>query len=121
MTSRTTLLKYPAFQRHLVFIPTPQNCAALIAVLVFLAAISQRSFAQNTTPPSPEVAAARADAMEMLRQDVLAAHIQPDITVQMVVEKTGGEAMLNKALASAHQVGGPRWLDAQVAQIRVEV
>jgi len=59
--------------------------------------------------------------MEMLRQDVLAAHIQPDITVQMVVERTGGEAIFNKALASAHQVGGPRWLDEQVAQVRVEI
>ena len=59
--------------------------------------------------------------MENLRQEVLAAHIEPDITVQMLIDRTGGIDALNKALAGARQVGGPRWLDPQTAQVRLEL
>ncbi len=59
--------------------------------------------------------------MDNLRQEVLAAHIEPDITVQMLIDRTGGIDALNKALASARQIGGPRWLDPQTAQIRLEI
>ena len=91
-------------------------------VLVFLLALGgwvDSSPAQAPAPP--QLDAARSDAMENLRQEVLAAHIEPDITVQMLVDRTGGIDALNKALGGARQVGGPRWLDPQTAQIRLEI
>jgi len=91
-------------------------------VLVVLLAIGgwvSSSLAQAPAPP--QVDAARSDAMDNLRLEVLAAHIEPDITVQMLIDRTGGLDALNKALASARQIGGPRWLDPQTAQIRLEI
>jgi len=91
-------------------------------VLVFLLALGgwvNSSLAQAPAPP--QVDAARSDAMENLRQEVLAAHIEPDITVQMLIDRTGGIDALNNALAGARQIGGPRWLDPQTAQIRLEI
>src|SRR5690349_20879092 len=93
-------------QRLAQLLAPRHHAAEIVAPLLVFFLVASPTIAQSGDGASPQVAAARADAMEMLRQDVLAAHIQPDITVQMVVERTGGEAIFNKALASAHQVGG---------------
>lgn len=91
----------------------------VLVVLLAMGGWVSSSLAQAPVPP--QVDAARSDAMENLRQEVLAAHIEPDITVQMLIDRTGGIDALNKALASARQIGGPRWLDPQTAQIRLEI
>ncbi len=91
----------------------------VLVVLLALGGWVNSSLAQAPAPP--QVDAARSDAMDNLRQEVLAAHIEPDITVQMLIDRTGGIDALNKALAGARQIGGPRWLDPQTAQIRLEI
>jgi hypothetical protein len=69
----------------------------------------------------PQVAAARSDALENLRQQILAAHVLPDTTAQVLIDKSGGMGMLDNALNAARQVGGPRWIDEQTAQVRLEI
>ncbi|HWE96861.1 MAG TPA: hypothetical protein VG269_23070 [Tepidisphaeraceae bacterium] len=68
-----------------------------------------------------QVAAARADAYEGLRREVLAMPVAGDLTVQSLVERTGGQPQLDTVLHSADQIGGTRWLDDQTCQVRLEV
>ncbi|MDB5172968.1 MAG: hypothetical protein JWN51_1741 [Phycisphaerales bacterium] len=68
-----------------------------------------------------QVAAAAADAYERLRLEVLAMPVAGDMTVQSLVDRTGGQVQLDAVLRSADQIGGTRWLDDQTCQVRLEV
>jgi len=68
-----------------------------------------------------QIDAARSDAIDALRREILAAPIIPDTTVQNLVEKAGGEGVINKALTNAQQMGGPRWIDEQTCQITMSI
>src|SRR4051812_49647089 len=68
-----------------------------------------------------QIDAARSDAIDALRREILAASIVPDTTVQNLVEKAGGEGVISKALTNAQQMGGPRWIDEQTCQITMSI
>jgi hypothetical protein len=70
---------------------------------------------------SPQVEAATADALEGLKQQVLAARIRQDLTVEDLLEKIGGREELDKALRGAERVGGARWLGDQAVQVRLAI
>lgn len=72
-------------------------------------------------PRRAQVAAATADAIGSLREDVLSAPVTPDISVEEFVWKTDSADKLAKALRRAEQIGGTRWLDDQTCQVRLEL
>jgi hypothetical protein len=89
-------------------------CTCIILCLVSIA------YAQQTAQTA-QVDAARSDALEALRREILAAQILPDATVQKLVERTAGEGMINKVLNKAQQMGGPRWIDDQTCQVTLAI
>jgi hypothetical protein len=92
---------------------------ALLGILIFLIGASH-AIADDSARRA-EVAAANADAQESLRQEILATEIEPGLTVEDVLAKTGGPAALQPVLASADQIGGTRWIDDQTCQLQLDV
>lgn len=70
---------------------------------------------------APQADAARADALESLKRQIIASHINSELTVADLVSKVGGDAELDRTLASAEQLGGPRWLGDQAVQVRLSI
>jgi hypothetical protein len=68
-----------------------------------------------------QVDAARSDALEALRREILAAQILPDATVQILVDRAGGQGLISNALNKAQQLGGPRWIDDQTCQVTLAI
>src|SRR5436305_12441299 len=93
-----------------------QSAALLLALL-----LASPLWAAEDPSRIAQVDAARSDAIDALRREILAASILPDATVQNLVEKAGGEGVISKALTGAQQMGGPRWIDDQTCQITMSI
>jgi hypothetical protein len=68
-----------------------------------------------------QVAAASSRALDALRQSVLAEPIGSGYTVNDLIKRTATSKRLAQTLARAQQIGGPRWIDAQTCQVRLEI
>jgi hypothetical protein len=68
-----------------------------------------------------QVDAATANAIEALRADVADERLSPKVTVQDLLKKTDSAGDLIKALRRAQRIGGPRWIDDQTCQVRLEL
>ena len=69
-----------------------------------------------------QVSAATANAIAALREDVLRAPIARDLTVADFLDRTDRHADLDKVLARARMIGGPRWIDDDgTTQVRLEI
>ena len=75
--------------------------------------------AQTTRPD--QIAAATDNAVQQLRHQIRSIRIDRDITVGQFLDRTEGEHELVTTLARAQQIGGPRWLDDQTCQVRLEI
>jgi hypothetical protein len=76
---------------------------------------------QASDPARAQVAAATANAMSALRNDIASARITPSLTVGQFLEQTNSMDALNDTIARAQQIGGPRWIDDQTCQVRLEI
>lgn len=72
-------------------------------------------------PKQSRVAAATDSAVRLLLGDVEAQHITPQVTVKDLLDKTHTADELVGVLSGAQQIGGPRWLDDQTCQVRLEI
>lgn len=68
-----------------------------------------------------QVAAANANALAILRSDICSARITPKLTVGQFLEMTRSTESLQEMLGRARQIGGPRWIDDQTCQVRLEI
>lgn len=68
-----------------------------------------------------QVSAATADAMASMRNDVLAVKITPDLTIGQFIDKTESRTELDQTLQRSQQIGGPRWIDEQTCQVKLEL
>jgi hypothetical protein len=91
----------------------------LLAVVLIAPTGSVR--ARQDDPRRAQIAAASSNALERLRQDVLSARISPNLTVEDFIRRTGGKEDLDKILRNSQQIGGPRWIDDNVCQIKLEI
>lgn len=72
-------------------------------------------------PRRAQVAAATADALGALQDDVLSTPVTADLTVAQFVDKTDSREALVKALRRAELIGGTRWPDDQTCEVRMEL
>src|SRR4051812_487811 len=68
-----------------------------------------------------QIAAATANAVQVLKQDVLRVSLDRNLTVKDLIDKTGSDSDLTQTLQRAEQIGGPRWLDDNTCQVRLEI
>src|SRR5438552_9030705 len=91
----------------------------LVAVLAWGGLARAQNVARDAA--RDQIAAATGRALEALRGQVSAESIGPNLTVQDLLDKTNGTKKLMQTLRRARQIGGPRWLDAQTCQVRLEI
>lgn len=77
--------------------------------------------ARSMGAPKDQVIAANGRALEGLRAQVVSEPIGVNVTVADLLSKTGTGKKFNQVLARAQQIGGPRWLDGQTCQVRLEI
>jgi hypothetical protein len=70
-----------------------------------------------------QVTAAACNAIETLRRDIEQRRIdaQSDLTVRDFLDRTSSEDQFVKTLRRAEQIGGPRWIDDQTCQVKLEI
>jgi hypothetical protein len=68
-----------------------------------------------------EIAAATTNAQNALRADIAAVRMTPGMTIQQYLESMDAEAALDEIVSRAQQIGGPRWVDDQTCQVKLEV
>ncbi|MDP9174454.1 MAG: hypothetical protein M3O30_11390 [Planctomycetota bacterium] len=70
----------------------------------------------------PEVGAARNSAVERLRIEIESESITPSLTVEIFLAQNAARRRLQSLLHDqAQQIGGPRWLDGQTCQLRLDI
>src|SRR5688572_21208799 len=90
------------------------------AAILFLTLTASTALAADD-PRRAQVAAATADALDALREDLLSAAVTADVSVEELVEKTDAHDEPARALTRAEQIGRARWLDDQTCQLRMEL
>jgi hypothetical protein len=93
----------------------------VVGLVILMALVAVAPVRAQETSSRDRVQAAYDNAMQSLRQQVDDVQIRPDLTVADLVEKIGGEDELSTTLSKAQRIGGPRWLDDQTCQVRLEI
>src|SRR5689334_7872201 len=68
-----------------------------------------------------QVEAATEDAIDILRRDVLASSLAPDLTVSQFLNRTGGTDDLLRQIDNAEQRGGTRWRGDDACEVLLEI
>src|SRR6185437_16122509 len=92
-----------------------------IWMMCVVALTAAMSIAQLPDPKRDQAAAATARAVDRLRAKIAAEPVGRGITVGDMLDATDGNDFLVKTLQRAQMIGGPRWLDDQTCQVRLEI
>lgn len=96
-----------------------KRMAWIFVVLAPMAAMAQPQAGPTTLPArQAPVEAASHDALATLHKDILAFPLTGSVTIGDLVPV---RSELGKVMEQARQIGGPRWLDEQTAQVRMEI
>ena len=87
-------------------------------ILVWLMSLTAAAASDGT---GPQVEAAKADAIESLKRQIIASKVSPDLTVADLIDKLDGAAEMNRALNGAEQLGDARWLGDEAVQVRLSI
>src|SRR5688500_8836234 len=88
-----------------------------VVALLFLAAMAPA----QEEPTRAQIAAATDTAVTALRESIAETSIGRNLTVKTLLDRTGGAETLTETLRRAQQIGGPRWIDEQTCQVRLEI
>jgi len=91
----------------------------LISCLGLTAGVGRMARGQDEK--NSQINAATADALEGLKREVVTVHITPELTIEELVDRTGGRDELEQTLRGAEQLGGARWLGDQAVQVRLSI
>jgi hypothetical protein len=69
----------------------------------------------------PQISAAAAAAVDRLADDINGQSINTALTVETFLDRTDSHPQLQSVLGQAQQIGGPRWIDAQTCEIRMDI
>ena len=98
-----------------------------LVMLVALAASVSHAAAVADSPTAPpdnardQVAAASRQAINSLREQIGNESIGQGLTVNDLLKKTGSNKTFMKTVCRAQQIGGPRWINPQACQVRLEL
>jgi hypothetical protein len=93
----------------------------ITVILLLLLAADVFAQADRARVDRDKVTAATAAAVQGLKEAVAKETVAPGITVGSILDKTKGHGELLKTLSRAEQPGGPRWVDDQTCQVRLEI
>lgn len=87
-------------------------------VLMWLVGLTAAAAPSGT---GPQVGAAKADAIESLKRQIIASKVSADLTVADLIDRLNGAAELDRALDGAEQLGDARWLGDEAVQVRLSI
>jgi len=90
---------------------------ALILTVLLLAAMAQ---AQDQASRA-QVAAATANAVAKLHDEIAKTQISANITVKNLLDRTDSASLLDLTLQRAQLIGGPRWIGDGICQVHLEI
>lgn len=93
----------------------------IIALVPLGTAAAQQAVPATQPARQAPVDAAMNDAVASMYKDVAAYPLAEGVTIGDVVDRAAARPRLLKALEQARQIGGPRWLDPDTAQVRMEL
>src|SRR3954468_24416350 len=98
----------------------------LVMLMAVLASVSSAALADAPAAAPPDnprdqAAAASRRALNSLRDQIGAESIGQGLTGNDPLKKTGTAKTFPKTIARAQQIGGPRWIDSQTCQVRLEL
>ena len=99
-------------RRHLYF---------LLMIGTLALSVSAAPRPGDSVENSPQVAAATAQAIAAMRDEISRASITRRVTVGEFLRRTGAEDELTHALERAELVGGPRWIDKDTCQVQLDM
>jgi hypothetical protein len=91
-----------------------QFCLIFLSLVIVAPAMAAQD-------PQAVIAAAAASAVSNLNSDICSEPIRTDLTVSTFLDRTSSHPRLLALLKQAQQIGGPRWIDAQTCQIRLDI
>lgn len=92
---------------------------AVAITVLFMMAGSLRGQANDAR--QDQVQAATATAVAAMGEAIAQHPIGRNVTVRTLLEQTGSSRKLAETLQRAQRIGGPRWVDDQTCQVRLEI
>lgn len=92
-----------------------------LPLLIILVPLICFTVASAQSDREAQIEAAKSDAIESLKRQIIASHINNELTVADVIDKLAGAAELDRTLEAAEELGGPRWLGEQAVQVRLSI
>ena len=97
-----------------------------LLLLVTRAGLAAPASAPATTTPDDQQRREQAElaalvATERLRAEVLRLPLVGDLSVEQFAARVGASDRLHRLIERSEQVGGPRWPEPQVCQVRIEL
>jgi hypothetical protein len=96
-------------------------CSVLVAATVVACTANAAVVQSDDDVRRLQVSAASMNAIDRLRDDIASQRLNPQMTVAQFLDAVNGWPTLHAELTKARQLGGPRWLDEQTAQVRLEI
>jgi hypothetical protein len=93
----------------------------LSVTLILLIALGLPMLAWAGNARQSQIDAATANAVDALQREIGNQPLASGQTVKEFLAQTNSESALRQLLARAGPVGGPRWLDAQTCQVRLQI
>jgi hypothetical protein len=97
------------------------NCMRPYLAIILSLLLASGAFAQADKSRRDKVAAATAAAVNGLKEAVSKETVAPGMTVGTILARTRAQEKFLKTLSRAEQPGGPRWVDDQTCQVRLEI
>src|SRR4051812_20498107 len=92
-------------------------CVNLVMFLTLL--LTGAAYAQDAR--RDQIAAATCRAVDLLRNEIAQEPIGRNVTVSELLDRTNSTDTFNKTLQRAQMIGGPRWIDEQTCQVRLDI
>src|SRR4051812_47795684 len=106
--------------RWLRFEMSDMRCRMSIWVIL-LVVLAPAVIAHAQDSRRDQIAAANARAVDALLAQISQERVGRNVTVGDLLNKTNSTDTFVKTLQRAQQIGGPRWIDDQTCQVRLEI
>lgn len=90
-------------------------------IFILILFIAAWVHAQPRDAVRAQIDAATSNAISALREEIKNARITPTLTIGQYLEHMDRPDGLDDVIQRAQQIGGPRWIDDQTCQVRLEI
>src|SRR5947207_5178297 len=90
-----------------------------LSCVILVMFVTATAYAQDAR--RDQIAAATCRAVDLLRNEIAQESIGRNVTVSELLDRTNSTDTFNKTLQRSQMIGGPRWIDEQTCQVRLDI